>query len=183
VRPIIVTGAPGAGKTTLLTELGRRGYPIVREAATDVNVAAIAAGVDQPSQTESFIDDIVRLQQQRVSSAPSGDRPQLHDRSLLCTLALARYLGRPVTDPLRQALAELEQQDLFDRRVLFVRPLGFIEPTAARRISYQHALVFEAVHVEVYTELGYQLVDLPAAELNPRVELAARLLDDVWLRS
>jgi predicted ATPase len=44
--------------------------------------------------------------------------------------------------------------------VFLVRPLGFIEPTAARRISYDDALAFEAVHVATYEELGFRLIEV-----------------------
>lgn len=51
-----------------------------------------------------------------------------------------------------------------------MRPLGFVEPTAARRISYAESLKFAAVHEAVYREHGFTLIDvLPA----PVVERAA----------
>ena len=60
--------------------------------------------------------------------------------------------------------------------MLFVRNLGFCEPTSARRISFEESLVFERVHEEVYRELGYQLVDVPAADLEGRIAALARFI-------
>jgi predicted ATPase len=69
-------------------------------------------------------------------------------------------------------VARVVQGGVYDRRVLFVRPLGFVTPTAARRISYQHSLVFERHHEEVYRVHGFELVDVPAGAVADRVALA-----------
>jgi predicted ATPase len=44
MKRFILTGAPGAGKTSILRVLAATGYPVVDEAATDVNLARLAAG-------------------------------------------------------------------------------------------------------------------------------------------
>jgi len=54
--------------------------------------------------------------------------------------------------------------------VFFVRNQGFVEPTAARRISFGDSLVFEKVHEQVYRELGFDLIDVPAGPLEWRAE-------------
>ncbi|MCW2931320.1 MAG: transposase [Actinomycetia bacterium] len=41
--------------------------------------------------------------------------------------------------------------------------LGFCQPTAVRRISYQDSLIFEQVHRDSYRAFGYELIDIPAA--------------------
>ncbi len=43
-------------------------------------------------------------------------------------------------------IEELKRTGFYDRRVFFVRLMGFIEPTAARRIGLEEARRFEAVH-------------------------------------
>lgn len=61
------------------------------------------------------------------------------------------------------------RDDVYEREVLIVRPLGFVVPTAARRISYEDSLAFEAVHEAVYREHGFVLVDVPAGSISERV--------------
>ena len=39
--------------------------------------------------------------------------------------------------------------------------LGFVEHTDARKISYQDALVFEQIHLDVYKEFGFEIIMLP----------------------
>lgn len=57
-----------------------------------------------------------------------------------------------------------------ERPVFFIESLGFITPTAARRICYEDALRFEQVHIETYRRLGYDLVCIPPGDLEARAD-------------
>nr|WP_295108077.1 AAA family ATPase [uncultured Caulobacter sp.] len=161
----ILTGAPGAGKTVLLRALERAGHAVVEEAATDVIALAQAEGVAEPWTDPSFIDAIVSLQRQREARA-AGD-VVFFDRSPVCVLALARFLGHAVSPLLRDELARI--QGMYERRVFLVRGLGFITPTAARRISLEDARAFERAHEEAYAGLGYELVSVAPGSAAERV--------------
>ncbi len=95
------------------------------------------------------------------------------DGSPLCTLALVRYLDRPVPPVLAREVARVLDEQVYERDVVLVRPLGFVTATAARRISYQDSLTFEAFHEQVYGERAFRLIDVPAAA----VEVRARLIE------
>jgi predicted ATPase len=172
VKRFIMTGAPGSGKTSILRALDQMGYAVVGEAATDVIAAEHARGNAEPWRDLGFTAAIARLQAERLTEpVRNGTTVQVHDRSVVCTLALARYLGHPVTTVLGDEVARVTASEVFDRRVLFVRPLGFIENTAARRISYQESLQFERVHEEDYRRLGFEIVDIPAGPVAERAAL------------
>lgn len=171
------TGAPGSGKTALLGALRQRGHVVVDEAATEVIARLHSRGSDEPWLRDDFVDLIVGLQQQR-QTAPVGDtvKVQLYDRSPLCTLALARYLGGPVTPMLAHEVQRVLRERVYEPVAFLVRPLGFIEPTAARQISYADSLTFEKVHEAAYREHGFELVDVHASSLTDRVAIVeARL--------
>jgi predicted ATPase len=179
LRRFVLTGAPGAGKTALAVALRDRGYVIVAEAATDVIADEHAHGIAEPWRNGGFLDDIVRLQRQQQLAPIAGDlQVQVYDRSPLCTLALARYLQRPVTPLLAEEVARVIDERIYEPTVFFVRPLGFIAPTPARRISYEESLRFEAIHEAVYHEHGFQLVDVPAGTINQRAATV-----DTYIRS
>lgn len=170
-RRYVLTGAPGSGKTALLSALRHRGHVVVEEAATDVIARQQAHGIDEPWLHGDFVDLIVRLQRRRQMTAVPNTLVQFYDQSPLCTVALARYLALPITPVLAQEVARVLAEPVYQPTVFFVRPLGFIEPTAARRISYADSLAFEELHEAVYREHGFDLVDVPASELLNRVAI------------
>lgn len=177
LRRHVLTGAPGSGKTALLHALRARGYAVVEEAATDVITAEQSHGVDEPWQRDDFVDLIVALQHQRqTAQVPGRPAHQVFDRSPLCTLALARYLGRPVTPSLAAEVSRVVTEQVYEPDVVLVRPLGSIQRTAARQISYADSLVFEQVHVAVYREHGFSLVNLPPGSLPDRAAAVEALL-------
>jgi predicted ATPase len=177
-RRYVLTGAPGAGKTVLGEALQRRGYPLVPEAATDVIAALQSQGLQEPWESDDFLDRIVTLQRRRIDDSRGGDPDVLlFDRSPLCTLALARHLGREVTPILASEVARVVDQRVFEPDVFFLRPLGFVVPTAARRISYADSLRFGAVHEEVYREHGFRLVFVEVATVEQRADVVQAHLD------
>jgi predicted ATPase len=103
---------------------------------------------------------------------------QVYDRSPVCTLALAYYLGRPVTDMLATEIERVVREQTYDRRVFFVRPIGFVTPTAARRITFEESLEFERVHQRAYRAHGYQVVNIPRGDVAERAAII-----DQYIRS
>lgn len=158
MRRFIITGAPGSGKTAIIRQLELGGFSVVAEAATDVIAAAQARGAAEPWTTPSFIDEVAGLQKRRqIQAADQPGDVQFHDRSIVCTAALARYLGYPASAFLNSELNRVRAEAIFERRVFFVRNLGFITPTPARRISFEDALRFEKIHEETYRSFGFEL--------------------------
>ncbi len=169
-RRYVLTGAPGSGKTSVAAGLRRRGYAVVDEAVTDLIAAAQAGGVDEPWLDPTFLDDIIAEQRRRqLVPVADGVSVQVFDRSPLCTLALAYYLHLPVTPLLAGEVTRVVQDRVYEPAVFLIRPLGFIAPTPARRISYPDALDFQAVHEAVYRKHGYRLIDVDPGPVDQRV--------------
>jgi len=172
MKRYILTGAPGAGKTTIIRELEATGYSVVHEAATDMIAVEHARGNDEPWTHPAFIDAIAYEQQQRelrASAVPVNI--QFFDRSPICTYALCTFLRYPISQMLGSELARIQKERVYERSVFFIRNLGYIVPTAARRISFEDSLVFEKAHEDAYREFGYTLVSVEAAPLADRVAL------------
>ncbi|WP_433383791.1 AAA family ATPase [Actinoplanes sp. CA-142083] len=164
MRAYILTGTPGSGKTAILRQLEVNGHSVVEEAATDVIALGQALGDPRPWERPDFAERILRLQRQRASDA-YGESVVFFDRSPVCTLALCRYSDREPPDGL------LHEIDRYERTAFLVRNRGFVEPTAARRITLAQSLVFERIHEETYRELGFELIEVPPAPLPERVAL------------
>ena len=180
----ILTGAPGSGKTAVLRLLEVSGHPVVEEAATDVIALGHALGQAEPWQDRDFIGKVLALQRRRQESARAGagagavavavagdGAVVFFDRSPVCTLALSRYLG---LGPARLAAGEIDRavaEGGYETTAFFIRNQGFVQATAARRISFEDSLRFERIHEQAYTELGFRLVEVAAGPLADRVAL------------
>ena len=170
MKRFIVTGTPGAGKTAIIRQLEYVGFSVVEEAATDVIALEQALGIAEPWTHPSFIDAVAHLQKQRqMHASGNGDEVQFHDRSPFCTAALARYLGHPVSAEFSRELKRIQAEAIYQRRIFFVRNLGFITPTEARRISFQESLRFERIHEETYRDFGFEIFSVEPRSVGERV--------------
>jgi predicted ATPase len=172
MRRYIITGAPGAGKTAIIRQLELDGFSVVEEAATDVIAAAQARGTLEPWTHHSFIDAIANLQRDRQIRAPClPGEVQFHDRCVVCTAALAIYLGYPFSPLLTSELERVKKQAIYQHQVFFIRNLGFVTPTEARRISFEETLRFEKIHEETYRDFGFELFPVEPGSLLERVSI------------
>jgi predicted ATPase len=171
----ILTGAPGSGKTAVLRLLEVTGYLVVEEAATDVIALGHALGRAEPWQDGDFIDKVLALQRRRRESVrPGGGAAVFFDRSPACTLALSRYLDGGPPPRLASEIDRAVAEGGYEPTAFFIRNQGFVEATAARRISFDDSLRFERIHEQAYRDLGFQLVEVPAGPLAERVALITR---------
>jgi predicted ATPase len=148
------------------------GFSIVEEAATDVIAAAQAQGTVQPWTHPSFIYVIANLQRDRqIRASYQPDEVQFHDRCAVCTAALAVYLEHPLSAFLTSELERIKKNAIYQNRVFFIRNLGFITPTEARRISFEETARFEKIHEETYRDFGFELVSVEPGSLVERVSI------------
>ncbi|HEX8797818.1 MAG TPA: AAA family ATPase [Terriglobales bacterium] len=172
MRRFIITGAPGSGKTAIIRQLELDGFSVVEEAATDVIAAAQANGTIQPWMDHSFIDVVANLQRDRqIRASCQPVEVQFHDRSAVCTAALAVYLGHPFSPFLSSELERIKNEAVYQKRVFFIRNLGFITPTEARRISFEDTVRFEKIHEETYRNFGFELVSVEPGSVVERVSV------------
>ncbi len=165
IKRFIFTGTPGSGKTSCLKELEKLGHAVIHEAATDVISQEQAKGWDAPWEEPKFLDQITSMQKERQMDA-TGDL-QFYDRSPFCTYALGKYLahwkGIEFT-PSPVLLDEIDRclkNGVYQNQIFFFENLGFIEHTDARKISYEDALIFEQIHLDVYKEFGFDIMMVP----------------------
>ena len=129
VDRFILTGPPGAGKTTILQRLSDEGFATADEGATDVIAKWRQKGIEEPWTNPSFVDAVVEMQSIRQVNLGNSASVQFYDRSPICTLALAQWLGHPVSDTVRSEIARICRERVYRPEVFFVRSLGFMTAT------------------------------------------------------
>jgi predicted ATPase len=179
MKRFILTGAPGAGKTAIVRQLELDGCSVVEEAATDIIALEQAQSIAEPWMHPQFTDSIADLQRRRLIRASCEPvEVQFHDRSAICTAALAAYLGHPVSGILARELERIRTEAIFQKRVFFIQNLGFVKPTDARQISFEETLRFERIHEETYRNFGFQIVSVKPGRLIDRVSAIKAALPD-----
>ncbi len=164
-KRFILMGTPCSGKTSVIVELEKLGHVVIHEAATDVIAEEQAQGIERPWEEPDFTDKIVRMQKERQMSA-TGDL-QFFDRSPFCTYALSKYLslvenvGFVPSSILAEEIERCLKAGIYQNKVFFFENLGFIEHTGARKISYEDALIFEKIHLDVYKQFGFEIIIVP----------------------
>lgn len=178
MKRYILTGTPGCGKTSILLALEMKGYFVISEAATDINAYEHAMGNPAPWKNPDFIDQIIHLQKKRqmqVSQVHSD--PQFYDRSPFCTYALAIWLNVKPSSTLLQEIDRIEKNRIYEKKVFFVENLGFCKPTEIRKIGFEDSLRFEELHLQTYTQFGFECIKIPQAPLIDRVETILKSLN------
>jgi predicted ATPase len=174
MKRYILTGTPGCGKTSIIRSLEVAGYVVIEEAATDIIALRQAQGIAEPHTQASFIDDITNLQKLRQIRIADVHDVQFYDRSPVCTYALSVWLGFPISTTLADEMERIAKAQTYQKQVFFIDNLGFCEPTAARKISFEDSLRFEKVHEETYRSFGYECVRVASQTLSARVEQIRR---------
>ncbi|WP_201375971.1 AAA family ATPase [Ktedonobacter robiniae] len=75
-------------------------------------------------------------------------------------------------------MERIERENIYQRQVFFLENLGFCQPTEARKITFEESLLFEKIHAEIYTSLGYHLIKVAPEAISQRVH---RIM--TWMRS
>ncbi|ETZ07370.1 hypothetical protein P618_200434 [Holospora obtusa F1] len=173
-KHFIFTGTPGSGKTSVIKELEKLGHTVIHEAATNVISQEQVKGIEKPWEEPEFVDQIVRMQKERQMNA-TGDL-QFYDRSPFCTYALGKYLADHKNIEFTPSPILLDEIDrciksgVYQNQIFFFENLGFIEHSDARKISYEDALIFEQIHLDVYKEFGFEIVLVPKKTIEERCE-------------
>jgi predicted ATPase len=166
MRKYVLTGGPGTGKSSIILALERRGETVVREAAKDHIKFRQAQGIAEPWLEDDFQACILDLQVMREKIL-SNDRIFI-DRGIPDGLA---YLDGTCKTSHR---IMAEQAKVRYDKVFLVESLYYTERTLIRREEHHQAIAITARLTHIYEKLGYEIVRIPIAALDERIDLIMR---------
>lgn len=175
-RFVVVTGGPGAGKTTLLEALACDGLGYTAEAGRGVirNQMAIGGAAVPWSDRALFAELMLSWEMRSYGWAQQQPGVVLFDRGLPDVVGYLRLEGLPVPAHVYTAAENFR----YHCRVLLTPPWQEIfEQDDERQQDFAVAERTYETMVEVYTELGYTIVDVPRTDLASRVRFTVEWID------
>ncbi len=165
-RWVVITGPPSSGKTTTLGLLAERGF----KTSADSTRALIARVVSEGRDAEEFrfADDFQPKVLEAMLAAEQVLEPGIRtflEYALPCNIAFHRTEGRALTPGLADAARRFRYADVF-----ILDPLTWhndaerVEDQNYQRAVHQHMF-------DVYRELGYSPVAIPALSADSRVQV------------
>lgn len=169
----ILTGPPGSGKTSILAELSKRGFPIVDEPARRVLIQQRRIGGEGVYDKNPFLFKELMLSRMLYDyeSAPKYDLV-FFDRGLPDLIAYSKCFNLDIGSELKAIHTYRYNSTVFFAPAweqIFIND-------AERRLSFDAAQVFENDLRQVYTELGYQLIDIPLLSVCERVNFLLNII-------
>jgi predicted ATPase len=175
---VILSGGPGAGKTTMLEELSRRGYRCVDEVAREIIREQMTQGGRALPWGDREAYARLMLSESIASYLEHAEYPGLtfFDRGVPDTLAYIRLMGLG----LEQENIEACSRYRYWRQVFLAPPWAEIyETDSERRQPYEEAVRTYGRMIEVYSECGYECVELPKSTAPLRADFILSTLRDL----
>ncbi|OWU86096.1 ATPase [Oceanicola sp. 22II-s10i] len=174
-RFFVVTGGPGAGKTSLIRELARRGVQTAPESGRAVIREEQARGGTALPWGDRLAYAMRMLERDLTghASAGAGTGPVVFDPGVPDVLGYLALCGLDVPEK----VARVARETRYNPTVFFAPYWGEIfTQDAERRQDRAEAMATAEIMAETYARLGYQIVELPRADIAARAEFVlARL--------
>ncbi|MBR9680843.1 MAG: ATP-binding protein [Candidatus Altiarchaeota archaeon] len=164
-KTYVITGASGSGKTATLRELQMEGHFISREAAAYLRERADKEGLPEPDvNREQFQKDILDLQLKWENGFPRDVNRIFMDRGIPDGLAYFKLDGK---DPPNELL-EYSQNRKYDT----IFQMNLLEDQdgmkVSKKVPLELAKKLDSLHEEIYTELDYNVIRVPAGSVSER---------------
>lgn len=167
----IITGGPGSGKSTLLDRLERDGFARSAEAGRGIIQDQVAVGGSAlPWHDRALFAELMlswEMRSHRLATQHAVIGPVLFDRGVPDIIGYLRVEELPIPGHMYRAV----EQFRYNTRVFIAPPWPEIyrQDTERKQNLETARRTYEAM-ATVYSELGYQLVELPRSSIEDRAD-------------
>ncbi|WP_406871066.1 AAA family ATPase [Thioclava sp. 'Guangxiensis'] len=165
----VVTGGPGAGKTSLITELARRGFHTIPESGRAIISEELQRGGDALPWADrlAYAERMLEQDLRAYSATQALSGAVIFDRGIPDILGYLTLCGLPVPPHVAAAAKSAR----YNRRAFLVPFWDKIfTQDSERKKTRAEAEATCAVIRETYTALGYQITELPRADITTRAD-------------
>ncbi|MGY6710722.1 MAG: AAA family ATPase [Rhizobiaceae bacterium] len=173
-RFVTISGCSGGGKSTLLGELSRRGYAVVEEPGRRIVREELAGDGSALPWVDgvAFARRAIAMALEDLEKAAALAGLVFFDRGLVDAAAALEHLtGEPAIDTIARPHPT-------NHRVFMAPPWPEIFASdPERRHGFDEAVAEYERLEKAYSELGYELVELPRVSVNERAEFVLKILN------
>jgi len=175
-KRIVITGGPGTGKTAVIDALATQGHYCFQEIIRSMTLEAKKqGGVNQldtnplafVQDSKAFNTELLQGRLQQFKKATELVKELFfYDRGLPDVLAYMDYFKQPYGADFTKTC----EANLYDQ-VFILPPWKAIYVQDSERLeSYEQATEIHHCLVKTYTSLGYEMIEVPFANVTERVQ-------------
>lgn len=164
----IISGGPGSGKSALIEALAKRGLKTMPEAGRSIiqDQSRIGGPALPWGDRALFAELMLQWELRSYHEAQTQTGPVFFDRGVPDVIGYLRLVGLEVPEHLKQAALLFR----YHSKVFLAPPwLDIFRTDQERRQSWAEAVATYESMLRVYTEFGYEIVDLPLVSVEERV--------------